>query len=269
MGTSPETCSRTCYDQIADIYDDDMGRNMRFADVSYYVERALENRGRILELGCGTGRVTLPLLRAGLTVTAVDISGRMLSALQENCKRTCTRSEQSRLQIAQMDVRQGGLRGKFSTILLPYSFFTYFVEPSEQRGLLSYIHRQICRDGHCVIDAFIPNPTIRYGEPIWDYTRSIADGRILQRWKMLERGLDPAVNLIRRHYRLLDRSFKILRTMSTVERIRCSTPKQMMTLLEENGYELLTIDWNYGSSAGSSDAQFATYRCRPLSPAAP
>ena len=43
MGTSPETCSRTCYDQIADIYDDDMGRNMRFADVSYYVERALEN----------------------------------------------------------------------------------------------------------------------------------------------------------------------------------------------------------------------------------
>jgi hypothetical protein len=186
----------------------------------------------------------------------------MLSLLQENCKRTCTHSEQSHLQIAQMDVRQGGLSGSFSTILLPYSFFTYFVELSEQRELLSYIHQRLCDGGHCVIDAFIPNLALRYGEPIWDYTRSMSDGRILQRWKMLERSPDDGVNIVHRHYQLSDGSCKILKNLSTVERIRCSTPEQMATLLEENGYELLTIDWDYGNSAGSADAQFATYRCR-------
>src|SRR5688572_9067785 len=48
------------------------------ADVGFYVQEAASVRGAVLELGCGTGRILLPLARAGRTVVGVDTSRQML-----------------------------------------------------------------------------------------------------------------------------------------------------------------------------------------------
>src|ERR1051325_6993430 len=93
---------RCSYDCIADIYDYDMGQNLSYDDIRYYVERALEKPESILELGCGTGRITLPLLRRGLSVTAVDISSGMLSAFQDKLRYEATSTRQ-RLRLVRMD----------------------------------------------------------------------------------------------------------------------------------------------------------------------
>ncbi|HTD38656.1 MAG TPA: class I SAM-dependent methyltransferase, partial [Candidatus Limnocylindrales bacterium] len=61
------------YDLIAEIYDDDMGRNVGDEDVAFYAQRCAGAGGPVLELGCGTGRITLPLVRAGNTVTGLDL----------------------------------------------------------------------------------------------------------------------------------------------------------------------------------------------------
>lgn len=52
-------------------------------DIALYLALVKEFGSNVLDLGCGTGRLTLPLLQAGVNVTAVDISNNMLSILRE------------------------------------------------------------------------------------------------------------------------------------------------------------------------------------------
>src|SRR5690606_17966234 len=76
----------------AALYDYEYRR--RRADVAFYRElavRRLGERGRILELGAGSGRVTIPLARAGYEVVAVDASKPMLARLRERVARLPTR----------------------------------------------------------------------------------------------------------------------------------------------------------------------------------
>jgi len=82
----------TGYDAIAELYDEDMGASAPAGDVEFYLAKARETSGRTLELGCGTGRITLPLAAAGCEVIGADRSLAMLGVLrrkarEQRCKR--------------------------------------------------------------------------------------------------------------------------------------------------------------------------------------
>src|SRR3954449_7445227 len=54
------------------------------------VRRAGDLAGkRVLDLGCGSGDLTLPLVQAGARVTAVDLSAGMLAVARRRCERFC------------------------------------------------------------------------------------------------------------------------------------------------------------------------------------
>jgi hypothetical protein len=69
------------YDRIADVYATDMGASMRFDDIGYYRDLCRRVGGKVLELGCGTGRILLPLLAAGVDIEGLDRSAPMLARL--------------------------------------------------------------------------------------------------------------------------------------------------------------------------------------------
>ena len=48
-------------------------------DILFWLNIAKQYGDSILELGCGTGRITIPLIEAGFNVTGLDISESMLS----------------------------------------------------------------------------------------------------------------------------------------------------------------------------------------------
>src|SRR5206468_3078186 len=54
------------YERIAHWYDVDMARNMPFDDVAFYLGVSANKGGRVLELGCGNGRILLELLARGI-----------------------------------------------------------------------------------------------------------------------------------------------------------------------------------------------------------
>ena len=56
-------------------------------DVAFYVERAREGKGRVLELGCGRGRVLIPTARAGREIVGLDLSPWMLAVCREKLAR--------------------------------------------------------------------------------------------------------------------------------------------------------------------------------------
>jgi SAM-dependent methyltransferase len=252
---------RISYDQIANVYDVDMGRNLAYDDVRYYVERALEQPDSVLELGCGTGRITMPLLRAGLAVTGVDVSSRMLSVFRRKLE-SAPYSERARLQLLQMDIRSWALRRNFSTILCPYSLLTYLVELSAQQSFLDQAGQHLCKDGQLILDAFIPDSTIQYRERIWDYRRPLGNGRFLERSRTIEPTDRPQINAIRRTYSIVAESGERIRTFTTAEHIHCFYPDQLRSLVEQSGFEVVCTDWDYGSETAESTARFVTLRCR-------
>src|SRR4051812_49592526 len=67
------------WDAYAPFYDWENAQTLGRRDVPFWRRVALEARGRVLELGCGTGRVTLPLARAGVHVVGLDRSAEMLA----------------------------------------------------------------------------------------------------------------------------------------------------------------------------------------------
>ncbi|MBN1212417.1 MAG: methyltransferase, partial [candidate division Zixibacteria bacterium] len=64
--------------RLAELYDLVPGYK-KLHDIDFYVEQCLNRRGKTLELGCGTGRVLIPLAEAGIEITGLDVSEHMLS----------------------------------------------------------------------------------------------------------------------------------------------------------------------------------------------
>ena len=66
------------WDEYAPFYDWENARTLGRRDVPFWRNLALQARGPVLELGCGTGRISLPLARAGVSLVGIDRSAPML-----------------------------------------------------------------------------------------------------------------------------------------------------------------------------------------------
>jgi SAM-dependent methyltransferase len=64
------------YGFIADLYDH-VGPYRSRPDVAFFLNEAVNAGSPVLELGCGTGRVLIPIARAGIDIVGVDLSSRM------------------------------------------------------------------------------------------------------------------------------------------------------------------------------------------------
>ncbi|WP_327683236.1 class I SAM-dependent methyltransferase [Kitasatospora sp. NBC_00458] len=100
------------------------------------IERAVPAGASILELGCGAGRVTHPLLDRGFRVTAVDESAEMLARVRG------ARTVRSPIERLDLDER-------FDVVLLA-SFLVHAGDPAVRRGLLETCRRHVAEDG-CVL----------------------------------------------------------------------------------------------------------------------
>jgi SAM-dependent methyltransferase len=128
-------------------------------DVDFYVDEARFTEGKILEVGCGTGRVLIPVARLGKEITGVDSSPRML----EQCKLRLDREPQEvreRATLIQADMRELDLGTRFSLITIPFRPFQHLIAVSDQIAALQAIHRHLEPGGRLVFDVF--NPNIKY-----------------------------------------------------------------------------------------------------------
>src|ERR1700757_1413082 len=111
---------KTLYDSfIADYYDSSPILTARTQDIPFYCTAARQYGDPVLELGCGTGRITLAIAEAGGRITGLDISERMLQ--QAAVKRAALPKEaRERVHLAQADMTRFDLGVKFRTILIPF-----------------------------------------------------------------------------------------------------------------------------------------------------
>jgi len=248
----PETIApRANYDSIAHLYDVDMGRNMSFDDVSLYAGLAGRAGGRVLELGCGNGRILLELLARGIDVVGADCSPRMLAELGHKAlarglaATTCL-----------MDARVLGFAAAFRLVLCPYSLITYMTDNADALRMLAAIRDVLLPGGRVVIDAFIPRGTAPYADFSVDYRREHEDA-VLTRSKRVA-PIASGINRIERRYVLVAADGRLLERIETSEDVRPYSPEDLALFLRTSGFAIEQHWWDYKAGDRGADAQFCT-----------
>jgi SAM-dependent methyltransferase len=108
----------------------------------------------ILELGCGTGRVLLPLARAGYQVTGVDLSAGMLA---EARRKAAAEGLEGRVDLVQQDVRKLELDGRFTMAFSVLNSFMHLADLDEQLAALARIRHHLKPDGLFLLSLFNPD----------------------------------------------------------------------------------------------------------------
>jgi SAM-dependent methyltransferase len=146
------------YDLIARYYE---AETQSFtADLPFYLAKAQEKAGQILDVACGTGRVTLPLAQAGYTVVGVDSSAEMLALAKR--KSASLPHVAGALTWVEADILAYQTERHFDLLLLPYNALMHFTRPAHQRDLLSHLASLAAPDAQLVLD--LPNPAVAYAE---------------------------------------------------------------------------------------------------------
>jgi len=146
--------SNALYDSfIADYYDESPIVKGRLQDVAFYRDAARDFGDPVLELGCGTGRITMALAQAGKRVTGLDLSERMLERAVKKRSALYT-EERERVHLVQGDMAQFDLGEKFRLIIIPFRPLQHLLEVKQQMGCLECVHKHLAPGGRLVLDVF-------------------------------------------------------------------------------------------------------------------
>lgn len=120
---------------------------------------ACEKPRTVLEVGCGTGRITLPLARQGarqgFQVTGLEAEGPMLDRAAE--RRAAEPPDVQRaLRLVRGDLRSMDLQGRFDAIVLPYGIAHHLVGLDDQIAAWDALRRHLCDGGLLAVDVGAP-----------------------------------------------------------------------------------------------------------------
>ena len=121
---------------------------------AFYREIARQTGGPILELACGTGRLTLALARAGHEVVGLDASRAMLRAAQAKAE-----AEEVEITLVQGDMRSFDLRRRFPLVVLCCNSLAHLTTNSDLKASLTCIAKHLVPGGLFAFD--IMNPDVR------------------------------------------------------------------------------------------------------------
>ena len=132
-------------------------------DVNFYVN-ACGDAETILELGCGFGRLLAPLVRAGHTVTGVDLHPGLLAEAAKATKNfTTAKAKTPPVELIEADMCTLQLDKKFDRVLLAYNAL-FCLETDEQvRACFQTVARHLNEDGLFIFDVY---PTISLFEDL-------------------------------------------------------------------------------------------------------
>jgi SAM-dependent methyltransferase len=142
------------YESVAELYDEVTPYASR-PDVPFFVEMAKESGGPVLELGAGTGRVLIPTARAGIPITGLDMSVRMLGVCQKKLAAELPET-QAKVTLIEGDMRSFELPGAFRLVTMPFRPFQHLLTVEDQLACLHCIHRHLAEAGRVVVDVFNP-----------------------------------------------------------------------------------------------------------------
>jgi SAM-dependent methyltransferase len=156
------------WDQYAPFYDWENAQTLGHRDLGFWRRLALRATGRVLELGCGTGRLSVPIAAAGVPLTGLDRSAEMLErAARREARRLGRAPSRGRRRGHQshLDLVRGDMRflpfdaAAFGMVFAPYGVLQSLVRDRDLSLALAEIDRVLAPGGIFGLDLVpdVPN----------------------------------------------------------------------------------------------------------------
>lgn len=162
---------------FARYYDLDVADEL--ADIDMYLALASATDGPILELACGSGRVCVPLARAGHPVTGVDRDQHMLHRARGTWERltsAAATAPSGQLQLVRGDITNIRLGPRFDLVILAFNSLLLLEGPAGRAAALATMHDHLTPDGRAVIDVWQPSAD----------DLELYDGQVISDWTKLD-----------------------------------------------------------------------------------
>jgi 2-polyprenyl-3-methyl-5-hydroxy-6-metoxy-1,4-benzoquinol methylase len=234
-------------------------RELTDLGVTFFLEQAKKFGGPILDLACGTGRITIPLAEAGFSVVGLDLSKPMLEQAKKKAK-----TKGLEIMWVQGNMTGFELKRKFNLILMAGNAFTHLEMPTNLEGCFSSVRRHLAQNGRFIFDTFNPNlqiltrdsskryPVIEFTDPDSGETMTITESN--------EYDKVTQMNRIRRFHRIGDQE------TSWELNLRMYFPQELDGLLKYNGFSIEAKYGNYEKQSFESNMDLQILVCQLESP---
>lgn len=131
-------------------------------DIDYYVERAVDVDGPVLEMACGTGRIYLELLHAGVDADGFDLSTGALDVLRSNAD-----AEGQEPTVWRADMTDFTVDRSYDLVICPFNAIQHLPTVDDQLAAFESVHDALGPGGEFVFDVFVPSFDViceNYGE---------------------------------------------------------------------------------------------------------
>jgi SAM-dependent methyltransferase len=146
-------------------------------DNKFYLGKIKSTKGKVLEIGTGTGRLLIEALENGSDIYGIDISPSMLDFL----KAKLNAEDQNRISI--QNIVDFKLDTKFDLIIAPFRVFMHLIEKHDQLNALNNVYSHLNPGGEFIFDLFIPDlkPLIKGLDNVTDFEGEYEPGNRVKR----------------------------------------------------------------------------------------
>jgi SAM-dependent methyltransferase len=250
--------------QLAQLYD----MFLFDGDLPLYLDLAREQGGRVLEVACGSGRLLVPLVRAGLQVVGIDISPHMLALAREKLDGTAPLS--ASVELLQADMRTFRLdQQDFDLAIVSVKSFAYLTETADQLACLESIHAHLRPGGLLALDLLHPSPewtSAPRGSLRDDMLEHVAErGVTLSRVEsVVSTDLARQIRVIRSIYETVDDSGKVLDKRFVEWPYRWVHRFEAEHLLRRAGFQVDVVYGGYQREPFTSESAAMVFLARKL-----
>lgn len=232
-------------------------------DLSFYLDYAEQVESSILEIGAGTGRLTLPLARAGNSIVAIDVSAGMIDVLKSHLRNE-PQDVQARVQVINADMCAFDLGCKYELIMVTFDAFNYLLTPQEQKTALERLALHLAPQGRVLVDVFLPLQRIEQCpvEPVQRVdTIDSVTGNKVRGWNVYSMDNDRQIETRQLIFEVTTPDGKILKNEFTLRR-RYFYPSELEELFSNNGFaiEAAFEGYNKGCQPDSEQLQYVLRR---------
>lgn len=250
---------KNLYKKDSHLYDLD-NREIMKIDIPFYLEYASRSKGDILELGCGTGRVTIPLAEAGYEIWGIELSDTMIEQFKSKIKNLPQKTAE-RIHLIKGDMSNFTIDRKFPLIIIPIRSFQILNDENLENTCLHSIYNHMTDEGYFILDIGnfnkIKENSGGNNDEVFDWENTDPKtGNRVSRYHIIERiDKEKQVVFIKKIYRITKQDGSIEKIDKHIQ-WKYFYEDQAKKLLTYNGFNIVKEMGSYNGSPLNEGTEF-------------
>ena len=229
-------------------------------DLEFWKNEIGTSTGYVLELMCGSGRISIPLIHQGVQFYALDYSKGLLGEFEKKLNKAKLQAE-----IIHADARHFKIRKEFDCIFIGCHSLSEILENKDKLSLLKSVCKHLTKDGKFVFS--LHNPAYKLKQLTKDSVYSTefdyGENESILHFTFTFLSFDEKTNIVqaKQEYQVVDSRNNIVDSYSMGIAYHLIPRKEIENLLELTGFKVSHIFGDYQGNHYEADRPFMIYRC--------